>query len=529
MEPQNSQPELPDNRPEQQPAAARQAPAQTAVPAGKEEDAQSRDFNKAVQEKTKKYEEKVEELEKQYKSRWSIAETKQMRITDQQINELRRAAEAKKEAFSRLTKDMKAQRFGLMLQETEQDLSGLYLPYQEIVHYVRGLDKLDESELVKLEAFLKALNKMKTNPDLKKLFLKGMNREKFDQKELNYLVGMINPVNLRECLDQQKTDAVFEASQVGAVISVMEPGQKLELVKLLIEHKAPQDYKQILDIFLITGQLSNMQLLHLLDGGRIPEPYAREYRERLEQGKIRQEQEEYLKKYDDLSKVNMGRTPQNALSKSFGKPGLFGAASLWGAVVSLVNFQIDFDPKDISGSMGKILGNEYFLAGLAAMGVGVAGTLSVVAPNVYAKYKDKIGNFFSGPEEKKAKNTAMETDLKAFLDLNLQRNPYFTSFLIEKEDQKGQTRSGLDIIKEITTERRNAQKEVRFEFEDIKARCGTRQARLLEKAYGLEGRKPVNLNQTVRNVMGSLYEFGKDNTAAVEKVVTDLRVSQGVK
>jgi len=86
----------------------------------------------------------VEELEKKYKTRWSIGETKEMLITARQKNALRLAAAEKKEQFGKLAAEEKSKRMALMLGETEQALSDVYLPYEKIIDHVRGLDKLDE-------------------------------------------------------------------------------------------------------------------------------------------------------------------------------------------------------------------------------------------------------------------------------------------------------------------------------------------------------------------------------------------------
>ncbi len=515
-------------QPEQQPSGPEQKPPVSPLKPETPKDDLSVKFAESVDEKTKAYEKKSEEQAKKYKARWSIAETKQMLISDRHINELRRAAAAKKKEFADLQPGLKAERFNVLLQQTEQELSDIYLPYEKIIDHVRGLDKLDEAELVKLEALLKALNKMKTSPELEKLFLKAMSKEKLDPKEMQMLVARINPVDLNQSLEKGKADEIFEASQIGAIISVMRADQKIELLDAIVESKPPQEVNSILKVLLVTGQISNVQLLYLLDKGKVPEPYAGELRKEMEGGKILEQQAEYNRKLDQLTDVNKGRTPGNPLSKAAGAPAAFGLAALWGAAVALVNFKINMDWSKPLQSLATIGTSPHFLLGLGAMGVGVAGTAPIVAPETFDKYKDKAVDFFSGPEAKKAKADAREANLKGFLDAQLQRNPYLTRFLTEQEEIAGKKKTGLEIIHDIVADKKAQNKEVRFEIEDLKARAGSKQRQWLDRAYGAEGGKQINLQDSLRMLMGTLYQLKMDDPVSLEKAVRELNIKQGI-
>jgi len=507
------------------------APAQPATPAqsGASGAEKPQEFEKAVDEKTQAYEKKVEELEKKYKTRWSIGETKEMLITARQKNALRLAAAEKKEQFGKLAAEEKSKRMALMLGETEQALSDVYLPYEKIIDHVRGLDKLDEKELVQLEALLKALNKMKTNPEMEKLFLKVLNKEQLDPKEMQFLVTQIKPVDLNQAIEKGQTEEIFEASAVGAVISCLQENQKPQLVEMIIAQKPQQEWEKILDVFITTGQLSNLQLQNMLSLHKIPEPAAGRYKAELEKGELTKKQQEYQKKIDTLQTVNQGRTPENALSKTVGGPAAFGLMSVWGAAIALVNFKLSMDWSNPGQGIANVLSNEYFLMGTAMAAGGAAGTLSIVAPDAYAKIKDQVGDFFSGPAEKKNKEAIQKTQVMAVIENQLKRNPFLMNFLAETEEFPGGTKkSGMDLLKELAGEQRAQNKTVSMDFQDILAKCGPHQKELLTRAYGLEGDVDVNLKDSLHTTMGALTYLKMDNAAALNKIITDLNNKQGI-
>jgi hypothetical protein len=151
-----------------------------------------------------------------------------------------------------------------------------------------------------------------------------------------------------------------------------------------------------------------------------------------------------------------------------------------------------------------------------------------VAPDTFAKYKDKVVDFFSGPETKKAKSDAERAQLKGFLEAQMKRNPYLTAFLNEQEEIGGKKKTGIEIVQEIVADKKAQNKDLRFEIEDLKARAGSKQKQWLDKAYGAEGGKQINLQDSLRTLMGTLNFLNMDNPAAFGKAVQELNTKQGI-
>ncbi len=536
----------PTSQPGEQPQVPETTPAPvesgTAAPAGKAAE-KPEEFDKRIAKLSEKYEKFGEDKLKEMRLRYSVAGAKADLITGRYKNAIRKVEGAKKEKFaemmrqekekfSSISDEMKSKTTSNLLEEGEKEMVGIYDPYQKILTHVRGLNRLEEKDLTKLEALLNALNSMKANPKLEGIFLKALGKDLLDPKEMQYLVEQIKPVNLKQCLEQGKGEEIFEASQLGSIISVMQEGQKLELVAMLFASK-PDDAGKILDVLTVTGQISNLQLKNLLDNRKIPDPPASQLRKQLEEGELAKRQEEYQKKVDTLGRVNEGRTPENPLAKTVGGPAIFGAMTLWGAATALVNFKLSMDWDNPDEGIARVLSNEYFLLGMGVAGVGVAGTTSIVAPETYDKYKQKFVGFFSGPEKKQEQVAAQKDELTGFIEAQMKRNPYLMGFLTERQGEDEfpgviPKRTGLEIIKELVAEKQASKQTVSFSFEELSAKSGRRQKELLTGAYRLEGGKDINLQDSIRNIMAGLYHMKMDDPENLVAMVKDLNHKQGI-
>lgn len=515
-----------ENQPPQQPEASKvenKAEIQPVQPAA------DRDFNKKVDEKTKEYEEKVEKLKKRFQSQGSIGEKKAELMTAQQINRLRIAAARKKDQFKALAAEEKAQRMSLMLGETEQALVDIYFPYEKIIDYVRGLDKLDETELVRLEAIMEAMVKLKANPVLEKIFMKSLNKEKLDKQDLQTLVDQMSPVNLGQNLEKIDQNQIFESSQIGAIVGVMPSGQRMELVDLILTNKPAQEAMSILDIFLTAGIINNLQLQDLLAKGKIPEPYASQWKQQLEAGQLLKKQQEYGQKIDKLTQVNKGRTAENPLSKTVGGPGLMALTALWGVAVALVNLKVNWNWNKPGEGLANALTNPYFLMGTAAATAGTLSTVSIVAPEKYGHYREKFKDFWAGPEDQKKREMGRREELQTMLDLELKKNPFLMEYLgLVEEFPGGKKKTGLDVIKEIVAEKRAKKQPIDFSYQEILAQSGPKQKELLIKAYGALGSKDINFKDSLRAIMATVTALGIDNSEQFQKHVADTKKKDGV-
>lgn len=509
---------LPENQPPQAPEVK---PAEV-----KAEKPQTIDqeFTKKVDEKTKEYEEKVEKLKKRFQSQGSIGEAKANVMTAHQINRLRMAAARKKDQFKALAAEEKAQRMNLILGETEQTLVNIYFPYEKIIEYVRGLDKLDDAELVRLEAIMEAMVKLKGNPVLEKIFMKALNREKLDKKDLETIVGQMSPVNLGQDLEKMDQHQIFESSQIGAIVGVMAPAQRMELVEMILVNKPAKEALSILEIFVTAGIVSNLQLQDLLNKGKIPEPYASDLKKQMEAGELLKKQQEYSKKIDKLTNVNKGRTAENALSKTVGAPGIMAITALWGLAVALVNLKLNW--KD---GAANALTNPYFLMGTAAATTGTLHTIATIAPEKYGHYKEKFKDFWAGPEDQKKREIGRREELQSMLEIELKKNPFLMQFLGTAEDFPGGTKkTGLEVIKEIVAEKRRKKLPIDFSYQEILASSGPKQKELLTKAYGALGSKEINFKDSLRAIMATVTALEMDNPVKFQKYLDEIKKKDGV-
>jgi hypothetical protein len=484
------------------------------------------DFDKKVQSKTYEYEQKVLDLKKRFRSTGSIGEKNAELLTARQINRLRAAAARRKEEFNNLATAAKAERASALLSETEQDLVNIYFPYEKIIDHVRGMDKLDDAELVKLEALMEAMVELKTNPALEKLFLKAMNHEKLDKKELEFLVEQINPVSLNFDINKKELGKVFESSQIGAVIGVMAPGQKMELLELILQNKPVDQAMGILEVLLTANQITNLQLQDLLAKGKIPEPQASILKKQMEGGQLSKKQEEYQHRLDQLTQVNQGRTAENPLAKTVGPAGAILATGLFGLATALVNLKANWDSKDPFSALTR----PYVIAGFAAFGASAAYTASLVDPEKYGKYKDKVVGFFDGPKQKKQKEEGAIAQLNARLEHDLAKNPHIMEFLGKNEEfPDGQNKTGLDVIKEIVTEKQNKKQDIVLSYSEILEKSGPHQKESLTKAYSqMGGNKDLNFKESLFKIMGTLTELDLNDSKKLNNYLTDLKKKQGV-
>lgn len=491
--------------------------------------AEDKDFYSKVENKLKPYEKKVEDLRKKFESQGSIGAGKADVLTAMQINRLRSKAGEKKREFLGIAADAKAKRLSVMLSETEQELEKINFPYEKIIDYARGLDKIDDAELVKLEALMEAMTKLKANPQLETLFYKALNKEKFLPKDFELLSSMINPLDIDKEINSGKGDKIFEASQVGAVIGVLNPADRLELTNVILKTHPPQEYARILDIFTTAGILSTAQLKALCESGKVAEPYKAELLAQIDQGAQTKKQQEYQQKLDRMTTLNTGRTADPALSKTVGSPMLFAVSSMWGALTMLVNLKAGFRWDKPLESTAEVVTSAPFIAGAAALGVGAGGILSIISPKKYGDLKEKAVGFMSGPEYQQAKSASAEQALREYLEIPFKSNPYLSQFFTTVEEfPNGQKKNGFQILKEMIVEMQSKNQPVKFNLKEVMAKAGPKQQQFLTKALGVEAGSEFNLTDKLNATMACCSSLKIDSPQEFAKVMQDINKKQGL-
>lgn len=528
MTEQNQKPELSKAQPSQVENTPK-PPVQEAFP--EPQTAEDKDFYKQVDAKLKPYEKKVADLRKKFGSENSIGAGKADVLSAMQVNRLRSKAGQKKREFLAVESNAKLGRMSIMLSETDQELAKIDFPYEKIIDYARGLDKIDDAELVKLEALMEAMTKLKTNPKLETLFYKALNKEKFLPKDFELLSSLINPLDIDKEIDNGKGDKIFEASQVGAVISVLNPADRLELTNVILKTHPPQEYAKILDIFTTAGILSTAQLKVLCESGKVAEPYKSDLLAQIDQGVQTKKQQDYQQKLDRMTTVNTGRTADPALSKTVGSPMLFALSSLWGACTMLVNFKAHFKWDKPLESTAQAITDPRFLVGTAALGVGAGGMLSTIAPEKYGKYKEKAVDFMSGPEYRQAKSASAEQELREYLEIPFKSNPYLAQFFTTVEEfPNGQKKNGFQILKEMIAEMQSKipPQEIKFKLNEVMAKAGPKQQKFLTKALGVEAGNEFNLTDKLKATMACCSSLKIDSPQEFAKVMEDINKKQGL-
>lgn len=494
----------------------------------------TKNFQEELAKKREQHEEKIVEQKKKFRQTGSIGKANMELMSARQINRVRAIASDKEAEFAKLVATQKSERQQMILGQAESEMMTISENYSKIIDYVRGLDRLDEQEMARLEAIMEAMSKMKADPELEKVFQKALNKSTLEEKDLAYVVEKISPVSLDNNLStaQGKTQQMFEAGQVGAVISVIKDGpQFMELMKMIIQKKNPEDTRKIIEILLTVGVLSNLQLQHLIDSGTVNEPTASALKQSLEKGELTQKQKDYQHMTEELGKQNKGRTAENPMSKTFSGAGAMALAGLWGVATMLVNIKAGWDSsKGFGQNVADVVSNPYVLMGGAAAVGGAVLTAPIVAPEKFERYKDKFLDFWKGPEEKREAMNIREQQLRSMLEDQLIRNPYLLAYLEEKEEfAGGRHLTGVEVIKDLVAGQRTAKKPVSFTFKELSAHSGTKQKDLLTKAMSQEGGKDVNFEDTIRAVMAALTHLKMDNPASVSQLAKDIKAKQGIK
>jgi hypothetical protein len=523
----NQKPEQQREQPLQQPPAAANGPDSAA-------DLVNKNFQEELGKKREAHEEKIKEQQKKFRQTGSIGKDKVEMLTARQINRLRDVARAKESRFASLLREQKSSHLQAILGEAEAEMMAISEPYGRIIDYVRGLDKLDEREMVRLEAIMEAMSKMKANPQLEKIFQKALGRSSLADEELQYLVDGMTPLTIRADLEDgaEKADRLFEAGQLGAVVSVLKDGpQFMQLLELIVQKKEPGEAAAILDVFLTVGVVSNLQVQSLLDRGLLHGPAAEELRRKLDGGEIVRRQKEYQDMAEEMARKNASRTAENPMSKVVSGPTAMALAGLWGVAVALANIKAGWQSGNgIAKNLADAATNPYVLGGLAVAAGGALVAAPVAAPETFGKYRDKFLDFWKGPEERREALNIRSEQLKKMLEAELSRNLHLLNFLEEKDEfPGGRHLTGLEVVQAMVEEQRSKNQDVSFKFSELLSRCGGRQKAHLEKSFTQLGGKEHNFTDSIRAVMAALTQLKLNTPDAFASFAREIKSRQGIK
>ena len=474
-------------------------------------------FVEQVDAKAKNYGEKLEDLKKKFGASGSIGEKTGELMVERQKARINKIANEKKGACIELAAEEKAKRLSIMMGEAESEMNKVYFPFEKIIDYVRGLDKVDDAELVRLEAMMEALSKMQNNPQAEEVFMKILRRQELKKEDYQKIIGLIKPVDIQKAVDQKETHQIFETSQAGAIISVLSEQQKGKLIEEMVQTLPNPELLEILDVFLSVGVVTNLQLDDMVKKGKLPPAVSTELKARVDRGELAKKQKIYTEKVDRLTAINGGRTAENPLSKTVGGPALLALGSLWGAATALINFKLDG------------ISSPYGLLGLTVAGASAYGLYTTIDPKGSTESKEKVVEFFSGPEVKKKNQEKRREQVNRALEANLSQNPYLMDFLaIPEKGQSGPEKTGLEIINAMLDKFKQDKKTPDFKFAEIRAAAGPKQQELLDKAMGVEGSKDINFKQRLEAIIDLLTALELNKKDKYADYLKELRRKQGL-
>ncbi len=484
-------------------------------------------FVEQVDAKSRIYGEKLEELKKRFGASGSVGEKTGEIMVERQKARINRIAHEKKSAFIELAAEEKAKRLSIMMGDVESEMNKIYFPFEKIIDYVRGLDKVDDAELVKLEAMMDALTKMQNNPQAEEVFMKILRKQELKKEDYQKIIALIKPVDMQKAIDQKEHHKILENSEAGAIISALSEGQKVKLIETMVQTLNTSELIQVLEVFLASGIITNLQLDDLVKKGKLPAPVATELQAQINNGQMAKKQQVYTEKVDRLTRVNEGRTAENPLNKTVGGPALLALGSLWGAATALINFQIHFNPNDPIKSAAEGLSNPYTLLGLATVGASAYGMYSIVSPKGAAETKQDVVEFFSGPEVKEKNQATRREQINKALETNLSQNIYLMDFLgTPEKNASGIEKTGLEIINDFLDKFQKEKKTPELKFTEIRAAAGPKQQELLDKALGLEGSTEINFKQRLDSIMSMLIGLELNKKDKYAAYVQELRRKQ---
>ncbi len=447
------------------------------------------DFNDLLNERRRKYEKQI--AERTYKGYGSIGKTTLEQIRIKFNNSVR----AKQREFLKKRKEILAQgqtfhqqMMNEMVEQADNEFASQYAMTAAILDHYRGGDQIDENELVHIENMVDAVSKMKANPAKLKLFEKISGEQELEYPDdYDEIISQINPIDLK--LDLQARQ-VFEQSQSGALIGMMQPDERIKLIKRFYETKPPDDATLVLESLFVHSIISKAQLDSLLRNGTVPAEQAATINRNAPH--LNKKRDQYKQVLQVLGIVNEGRNQQKSTLLA---GALFAGLAGYGGTLAATNIAANFDFKRPLASLREGL-NAYTALGAGAAAVGVAGVMREIAPERTRRVVDSVIKFFAGPEKLKELSDQNKDDLMKNMLQPMKENPAFTDFL---QSTSADGKTGFDKVKELNQD--VAEKKIeKFTFQELRQRTS--------------GDQQKNLDIALSDTTGSTPQQKRENLAA---------------
>ncbi|MBD3270730.1 hypothetical protein GF376_04340 [Candidatus Peregrinibacteria bacterium] len=483
----------------------------------------------------KKFKEKLGEIHEEQKKRLrekasesflrgSIGQKNWEQLFDKGENRL---MELKNKYFNQrqtLLDQKKALRESLILDNAETEMEEFTNIFRGIIDHFRNKGEITEVELVRVEAMFNAMKQMESSPEIQDLFMKILSDKPLAKEDFRKLISFIKPIDIKSENDPKK---LFEGAETGALISALQPAERIELIKMLYQIKSPSEATGILESMIHHSMLSNDQIDYLIKSEIIPREKALMIKQKKENGTYQKIQEKYLEFLCELQNSQKGKTAYNNLDKVVSKKGLVAVAGIWGAATALINFGVNFDLNKPFSSSVDALKSPWFLIGTGTTLASIATLAPAAAPETTKKATDWVKEFFSGPEYKQKLREKERQELQAYMLEPMKKNPRFTELILKKSN-KG--KSVYEVLLEMRQEIQN-KKLSEISLEELEKRLDSSQRIALNEAlsttYGQDKRAALELQ--LKSYVWIGEGLGLDNHSKIENFINEYQHSQGIK
>lgn len=217
----------------------------------------------------------------------------------------------------------------------------------------------------------------KTHPEMHALFVKISEGGDITPEEYEQIIKLINPADLTKI--GVTGPETFETTGAGLLIGLMNPAQRFELIKQMMESDKKEMTIDLMDAFMKTGVLTVIQGEELfkraIEAGVITqEKYDAEYKEKLEGTYYADELAKFREALGSETAQEIGgKFSKNVVERFVGMPMLHTLLMLWGGTTALVNILASREKGNFAQTLKNIAGNEFFWLGAGAAGVGYEG------------------------------------------------------------------------------------------------------------------------------------------------------------
>lgn len=335
----------------------------------------------ALEKLKNKRDEMVEKINKEFNEKMSFGSKKMTEqakdriiiIRDKQIEEVKKMYNQAIEKFNKEVGMNSSLDMGNLADELLEDVneeSSKKLKNLSLIlnKKVEG-EFMDTKDVVEIDKAVIALEKFeKEHPHLQELFEKISEGEDLNYEEYEKIIDLMDISEISKIVTDEKQ--TFKITSAGLLIGMMNPLQRFNLVKAVMDSDKKDITEDLIDSFLKTGVLTVLQgeqLFKIAVEEEIisEERYESEFKNKIEGTYYLEKNEEYknLINRDVLDNLR-GRFSKNVVDRFVGKPLLGTLLMLWGGTTTIVNLLASRGKGD--GSTGL-----YILGGLAASGVGL--------------------------------------------------------------------------------------------------------------------------------------------------------------